>query len=90
MESLLESTDYDRFDHKHADEPPLTLEEAVRKAAALRRTERSKFHRIVPTDENMASFRVESVSKDEAYAEFLARANSIFNRFLRLGQKRWR
>lgn len=83
MPSLLDSTDYDRFDYEHADEPSLTLEEAIRKAAALRRADKTHFHRIMPTDGTMTSFRIDSVSRDQAYADFVARAEELFRSALR-------
>ena len=83
MSSLLDSTDYDLFDYRHADEPSLTLEDAMQKAAALRKVDKTHFHRIVPTDGTMASFRIESVSRDQAFADFVARASDLFGRALR-------
>jgi hypothetical protein len=78
----MESTVYDSFDYKHADEAALSLDEALKKAAALRANDKSHFHRIVPTDSNMNGFRVESVSREQAYADIFVRANARISRFL--------
>jgi hypothetical protein len=88
MPSLIESTEYDQFDYRHADESPLPLDEAVKKAAAMRATDKSHFHRIVPTDANMTGYRVESVSRERVYADVLARASDLVNRILRRAQPR--
>jgi len=83
MPSLLDSTDYDRFDYRHADEPALSLEDAIRKADALRKADRAHFHRILPTDGDMTGFRIESVGRDQVYADFVSRASDLFSRALR-------
>ena len=83
MSSLLDSTDYDLFDYRHADEPSLTLEDAMQKAAALRKVDKTHFHRIVPTDGAMTDFRIESVSRDQVFADFVTRASDLFGRALR-------
>jgi hypothetical protein len=82
MPSLLESNDYDVFDYKHADEPSLTLDEALKKAATLRNSDRSHFHRIVATDSALSGFRVASVSREEVYSDMISRAHKLFARFL--------
>jgi hypothetical protein len=64
------------------------LDEAVKKAAVMRATDKSNFHRIVPTDANMTEFRVETVSRERAYADVLARAGELVNRILRRAQLR--
>ena len=83
MPSLLDSTDYDRFDYRHADEPALSLEDAIKKVAELRRADKAHFHRILPTDGNMTAFRIDSVSRDQVYADFVTRASDLFGRALR-------
>ena len=82
MPDLLESRDYDLFDYKHADEPSLTLDEAVKKAAHLRSSDASHFHRILPTDSDMISFRIESVPREAVYSELLSRWSALLNRFM--------
>jgi hypothetical protein len=84
----MESMEYDLFDYRHADETPVPLDEAVKKAAAMRVTDRSHFHRIVPTDADMTGFRVESVSREQAYADILARAGELINRIVRCARPR--
>jgi len=88
MPTLMESMEYDLFDYRHSDEVPLSLDEAMKKAAALRSSDKSHFHRIVPTDENMNGFRVESVSREQAYADVISRANEVVNRLLRRARAR--
>jgi len=88
MPSTMESMEYDLFDYRHADETPLLLDEAVKKAAAMRATDKAHFHRIVPTDADMTGFRVESVSREQAYADVLERASELVSRILRRAQSR--
>lgn len=88
MPSLMESTDYDVFEYKHFDEQGLALEEAVKKASQLRSSDATHFHRIIPTDSDMTSFRVESVSRDSVYSELLNRWAELLNRFVTKAAKR--
>ena len=73
--------EYDTFEFKHFDEAPLTLEEATTKTAHLRTTDAGNFHRIVPLDPSMITFRVESVPPISAYAEAISRWTTLMNRF---------
>jgi len=82
MPSLMESTDYDLFEYRHADEPALALDEAVKRAAQLRSSDAAHFHRIVPVDSDMTSFRVESISRAAVYSELLSRWSELLNRFV--------
>ena len=78
----MESTDYDRFEYKHFDQPALALDEAVRTAARLRASDAARVHRIVPADSDMTSFHVESISRDTLYAQLVGRWAELFNRFV--------
>ena len=82
MLSILESNEYDVFDYKHADEQPMTLDEAVEKAAALRKADRNHFYRIEPVDSAMSGFRVNSVTPEEVYAETASRLRALAARLL--------
>jgi hypothetical protein len=85
MSSLIESTDYDNFEYKHFDEPALLLDDAIKMTAKLRTSDPAHFHRIVPADSDMTSFRVESVSRDVGYARLVSRWNELLNRFVSKG-----
>ena len=82
MPSLIESTDYDRFEYKHFDEPALALDEAMGTAARLRDSDPAHFHRIVPNDSDMTGFRIETISRDALYAQLLGRWAELLNRFV--------
>ena len=79
---VVESTEYDLFDYRHADETPLSLEEAVDRATILRLSQPGNFHRIVQTDRQMTGFRVESVSVDSVEGELLARWSRRISEFI--------
>jgi hypothetical protein len=66
----LESLDYERFSF----DDPLTLDEAVKKAEALRRKDASSFYRVEHTNESRTTFTVKKVPKASVYADFVARA----------------
>ena len=84
----LESVEYDTFDYKTIDEAPLSLEDAVKKAAQLRTSDTSHFHRIVPTDPSMISFRVDSIPREAVYSEYLSRWTGLLHRLILKPQKR--
>lgn len=88
MPDLLELIDYDLFDYKHLDESPLELERAMKKIAQLRSSDPGRFHRIVPTDSTMASFRVESVPREEVYSELLSRWTGLLTKLVFRSAKR--
>jgi hypothetical protein len=78
----LESIDYDVFDYKSDGERSLSLEEAIRKADELRRSNSRNFYRVNPIDSSMSGFRVDEVPKQRAYAEALARWSNLLNKML--------
>lgn len=67
-----ESTDYERFSYDEG-ESTLTLEQAIKKAADLRRGDAEHFYRVKARDQNANEFHVEKVPKTSAYTEFLSR-----------------
>lgn len=87
MQNSIESTEYDLFDYKHGDEAPMTLDEAAREAATLRASDRSRFYRVVPVDQEMTQFRVKAVASEQVYASMLERANRMMIRFLAKGRR---
>lgn len=89
MPSLIESTDYDRFEYRHFDDPALALDEAIKIATRLRSSDAVHLHRIVPTDSDLTTYRVESISRDTLYAQMLGRWAELLNRFVsKAGVKR--
>jgi hypothetical protein len=82
MPHLIESTDYDRFEYKHFDEPALALDEAIRVAARLRDSDQAHFHRIVPVDSEATTFRIDSIPRDATYAQLLGRWTELLNKFI--------
>lgn len=81
METLESKTDYDLFDYENSTQP-LSLDEAIKVAGALRAADKSHGFRIVPTDEKQTGFRVEAVSRERLYADFLAMISTFVNGFL--------
>jgi hypothetical protein len=75
------STDFDRFSYRHFDEQPLTLEEAVKKSQEQKKADPLAAYRVVPTDDQMTGFRIERVSREKLYADFLKRFNGHLIRF---------
>ena len=67
---MLEAQEYEKFRY---DEPTLTLEEATKKAADLRRQDSSNFYRVQNTDESRTAFVVAKIPVSSVYADFLAR-----------------
>jgi uncharacterized iron-regulated membrane protein len=84
----LEALDYERFSYDEANENPLTLDEAVKKAKALRRKDAANFYRIKHTDEGGTSFVVTKVPVSSVYADFVAHAAKVMNRYVRRIQHR--
>ena len=80
----LDATEYERFSYDEA-APSMTLDEAVKKAAELRKADSERFHRIETNDGN--TFRVESVSRAEVYANFLARSARMMSKFVRVARR---
>lgn len=74
---VLESLDYDKFRYDEATQFPLTLDEAVKKAAELRRNDQSSFYRIEPVNEADNNFVIKKVPVGTVYAEFIARVTKL-------------
>ena len=72
MPSLLESTDYESFSLKDWDSEPLSLDEAIKKAATLRSSGKT-FCRVVPVDSEMSGFRIQVVTPEEVRERFYSR-----------------
>ena len=85
MPSLLESTDYEKFSLKDWDTEPLSLEEALKTAAAMRAagTGSGAFVHIVPVDRQLSGFRVETVSRDEVFERYRRRLAVLRAKWLR-------
>jgi hypothetical protein len=81
METLESHTEYDLFDYENSAQP-LSLDEAIKVARALRVADKSHRFRIVPTDDKETGFRVEAISQERLYADFLAMVSTFLNRFL--------
>ena len=73
-------TEYDRFDYDESS-PPLTLDEAIAKADTIRKSS-GFIVRVRPTDENLSGFKVDIVSKEEQYADFLERVSRWWGRII--------
>ena len=78
----LDTQSYEQFSIKHYDEVPLSLSEASRTAAEMRKKTPGKFYRIVPTGSGSDGFHVETVEPELAYSELLARITATFARLL--------
>ena len=74
----LEALEYERFSY---DERPLTLDEALAKAAELRRKDSSNFYRIEHINEGRTAFRIKKVSATSVYADFAARVAKALGKY---------
>jgi len=79
----LESTDYERFSIDEANNPAMTLEEAVKKAREMRVADSSSFYRVEAIDQNANAFRVEKVPIVAAYDDFVSRIARTMFRYSR-------
>lgn len=73
--------EYDSFDCGEENKP-MRLDEAVRKAAELSRSDQKHFYRVRPVDSAFSGFRIEKVSKADEwkrYAERLQRATRRYD-----------
>ena len=78
----LESLDYERFNFGDEESAKsLSLDEAIKKAAALRREDKQNFYRIEAVDESMNSFRIEKVAISSVYAELLNRLTRTWSHY---------
>jgi hypothetical protein len=78
----MESTDYDKFEYKHFDDPALPLDEAIKTVRRLQASDAGHLHRIVPADSDLTIFYVESISRDTLYAQMLGRWAGLLNKFV--------
>jgi phosphoenolpyruvate carboxylase len=81
----LEAQEYERFRY---DEPTLTLEEAVKKAAELRRKDPANFYRVENADDSRTAFTVAKVPVSTVYADFVARIARVLTRSKRRNRVR--
>ena len=82
MPNLMESTDYEKFEYRHFDDPAFPLDEDIKTVTRLRASDLAHLHRIVPVDSDLTTFRVESVSRDTLYTAMLGRWAELLNRFV--------
>jgi hypothetical protein len=76
-------TDYDWFSFNYEEpEKNLTLDEAIARAKVLRSADKTRIYRVVPIDSDHSAFRVEAVSQERVYADFLTRASKWASKFL--------
>jgi hypothetical protein len=78
----VDSLDYERFTFDEAPSKSLTLDEATKKAADLRKEDDRYFYRVRMVDENSGTFQVEKVAKASAYASFLERLSKTWIHYL--------
>ncbi|HTV83084.1 MAG TPA: hypothetical protein VME18_10570 [Acidobacteriaceae bacterium] len=76
----LDATEYERFSLDQADQNPLPLDEAVKKAAEMRRNDPVNFYRVEYANESQSGFVVNKVEASTVYAEFFARMAKLFGR----------
>jgi hypothetical protein len=75
----LDALDYERFSYDEANQQSLTLEEAVKKAADLRRRDSNESH---------TNFTVTKVPTAAVYADFIARVVKKMGRYVLRTQSR--
>jgi len=75
--SMIGVQDYEHFSF---DDRPLTLDEAVKKASQLRKSDTENFYRIEPVNDVHTSFKVTKVHAASVYADFVARVSKLVAR----------
>ena len=88
MPTLEAAQEYERFSYDDGNERALTLDEAVKRARELKRSDSTNFYRIVPTDDGCIAFKVESVPVSSVYADFMARVAKTAGRYIRHVRKK--
>ena len=78
----LEAQDYEQFSYDDASQRPLTLDEAVKKAAELRRKDSTNFYRVVFADDSHTSFLIKPEPVASVYADFVARVVKRMGRYV--------
>ena len=76
------ATEYEAFQYKQFDEPPLSLEQATEKASHLRRFDSKHVYRVVPIDAEMSGFRIDEMPIQAAYSEVWMRLCKHFLRYI--------
>jgi len=77
---MIDAVQYDQFDFKHYDETPLSLPEATKAAAAMRKRNPRKFYRVVQAEQSGETFYVDSLQPETVYAQLLARLANAWSR----------
>ena len=77
----LETLDYERFSYDEANQQPLSLDEAIKKASELRRSDKSHFYRIEFADDSNSNFRINKVAVSSVYSDFLSRVTKLIGRY---------
>jgi len=75
---ILETQEYEQFSY---DEQPLTLDEAIKKARDLRRTDPANFYRVKHGNEGRTMFTVKKIPASSVYADFVAKMAKLTGRF---------
>jgi hypothetical protein len=78
----LESIEYERFDYDESPAKSLSLDEAVKEAANLRRGDKQNFYRVRPVDDNMTGFKIEKVSAASVYLDYMNRISKTLSHFM--------
>jgi hypothetical protein len=78
----LDTLEYERFSLDQADQTPLPLDEAVKKAAELRKSDPANFYRVEYANENHTDFVVLKIEASTVYADFFARMAKLFGRMV--------
>jgi hypothetical protein len=75
LPTLETQTDYDLFNYEESDQP-LSLGEAINHAATMRAADKSHVYKVIPVDRNQTGFRVQAISREQVYADFLSRISA--------------
>ena len=82
--------EYDSFDIGRYDRRPLSLDEAIREADAMRKAEPDSVLKVMPVNASADGFYVESVDRETAEAEILAGLTAQWVRLLARSKLRGR
>jgi len=69
----LDTLEYEHFSLDEEERPPLSLDEAIKKAREMRKLDKENFYRVEYADASETKFRVHKVPATVVYADFFSR-----------------
>ena len=76
------------YEHFSFDETPMSLDEAIKKASELRKSDSENFYRVRPANDKGTTFIVAKVPASSIYADLAARVAKAVARYRLRGRQR--